>query len=225
MSWLLRRRGDGRQYGPLNDATVRRWAWDGYIRATDELSEDNGVTWVCARELGWLTSFLIDRDPAPTSVGADSFAEHRRLPRRKGSLLDLTPMIDCVFLLLLFFFVTATFEEHESSAMAEPAQASADVNLDVSVPRVAEKPPRDIESPRQLHVVVAADGSIVFEGQSHSLRSLQQAIRERQGGGRPITVIVLASPDVQYRHIARTVAAIEAAGVERVLLGAAGPDE
>jgi len=38
---------------------------------------------------------------------------------------DLSPMIDCVFILLIFFIVTATFVEEEGLAVNRPEDASA----------------------------------------------------------------------------------------------------
>ncbi len=45
MNWILRKRGDGRTFGPLDDDALRRWAWDGLIGPGDEVSDDGGSTW------------------------------------------------------------------------------------------------------------------------------------------------------------------------------------
>lgn len=44
--------------------------------------------------------------------------------RRPEASLDLTPLIDCVFLLLIFFLVTATFTRQPTEASAEQSDQS-----------------------------------------------------------------------------------------------------
>ena len=58
-----------------------------------------------------------------------------------GDQADLTPMIDCVFLLLLFFIVTTSFSEetHLFEIELPKAEESSAVNLDDSLQVVIEK--------------------------------------------------------------------------------------
>jgi biopolymer transport protein ExbD len=225
MSWILRMRGDGRTYGPLDDTTVRRWAWDGQIGPDDELSEDGGCTWLAAGHTDVLRSFLRSCSPRPISVDSRVSLRQRRGRRTGGSLLDLTPIIDCVFLLLIFFFVTATFNAGQSSADVTSDHASADLGLEVSVPKVDEHLPREVTVSRQVEVLVAPDGATSIGGKSIPLDSLGPTISSYRVQGERLTVIVLASTEVKYGHIARAVAAIQASGIEQVLLGAAGPGD
>ena len=45
----------------------------------------------------------------------------RRYSRNEDAGVDMTPMLDIVFILLIFFIVTATFLDESGTAMAEPA--------------------------------------------------------------------------------------------------------
>jgi len=45
----------------------------------------------------------------------------RRYSRNEDAGVDMTPMLDIVFILLIFFIVTATFLDEAGTAMAEPS--------------------------------------------------------------------------------------------------------
>lgn len=72
---------------------------------------------------------------------------------KKGDVLgsiNLTPMIDCVFLLLIFFLVATRFEEAERE-------------MSVVLPQASEAMPMTAR-PKELFVNVSATGDIVVEG-------------------------------------------------------------
>ncbi len=216
MKWILRKREDGRSFGPLDDDALRRWAWDGLIDPNDELSEDDGSTWTRAGGVADLESFM--RVQAEQTMMAAAVPTTVR--RRKGSLLDMTPLIDCVFLLLIFFFVATSFDADSEAADSE--QGADVVSLDVTIPKVDDKPETTRAAPRQMRVVVTDAGTITVDGRQVSLSSLGMTIRSLRRQDRQMTAIVLADSRVQYGRIAQVVAAIEAGGVERVLIGATG---
>lgn len=219
MKWILRKREDGRSFGPLDDDALRRWAWDGLIDPNDELSVDDGSTWTRAGSVAALESFMRGQ-AEQTVVAAAAPATARR--RRKGSLLDMTPLIDCVFLLLIFFFVATSFDAGSQSEAADSEQGSDVVSLDVTIPKVDDKPETTRPIPQQIRVVVTDAGTITVDGRQVVLSSLATTIRSLRRQEHGMTAIVLADSQVQYGKIAQVVAAIEAGGVESVLIGATG---
>jgi len=223
MNWILRKRGDGRAFGPLDDDALRRWAWDGLVDPYDEVSDDGGSTWGRAGAATVLESFLREQARLPVLVGAVTIPTSAQRRRRKGSLLDLTPLIDCVFLLLIFFFVATTFDS--GAPPAAGLEAGSDVvSLDVSIPKVDDRPEKTWPVPRQVRVVVTEGGAITVDGQQVPLSSLAETIRSLRSQQDELTAVVLADSQVRYGQIARVVAAIEAGGIERVLIGATGSD-
>ena len=136
MKWILRKREEGRTFGPLDDDALRRWAWDGLVDPNDELSVDDGSTWTRAGGVAALESFM-QGQVEQTVVAVAAPATVRR--RRKGSLLDMTPLIDCVFLLLIFFFVATSFDASSQSEAADSEQGSDVVSLRCSVCSVRSK--------------------------------------------------------------------------------------
>ncbi len=65
--------------------------------------------------------------------------------------VDLTPMIDIVFLLLIYFMVTATLIRQE-----------ADLNLQLPAPSIA--PPAGTPLPEEHIVDILADGAVLLNG-------------------------------------------------------------
>lgn len=85
--------------------------------------------------------------------------------------LNLTPMIDVVFLLLIFFLVATKFEEQERA-------------LDVVLPQASEAMPLS-SKPKELFVNVSREGQYIVNGQALNdaalLTALQQAAANNPG--------------------------------------------
>jgi biopolymer transport protein ExbD len=80
-----------------------------------------------------------------------------------ASTLSLTPLIDVVFLLLIFFLVTSEFEEEER-------------RLDIVLPTATSAVPM-ISKPREIVVDIDSGGSIFLSGQPTELPELQRLLR------------------------------------------------
>lgn len=92
-------------------------------------------------------------------------------PRKKAPIMmDVTPLVDVVFLLLIFFMVTTTF--------------SLDMGIKLDLPRAqtAESPEKD-EKELAVRVIVDADGNYYIQGSqvlpSHLSEALLQATQDR----------------------------------------------
>jgi biopolymer transport protein ExbD len=80
-----------------------------------------------------------------------------------ASTLSLTPLIDVVFLLLIFFLVTSEFEDEER-------------RLDIVLPTATSATPM-IGKPREIIVDIDADGQLYLGGQRTGLDELQKLLR------------------------------------------------
>ena len=78
--------------------------------------------------------------------------------------LNLTPMIDIVLLLVIFFMVGTQFAEDESQ-------------FEIALPTVAEARPLT-SLPDQIVVSVARDGTVYMGGESLSLTEVEERLRE-----------------------------------------------
>ena len=83
-------------------------------------------------------------------------------PRRKATI-NIISLVDVVFLLLIFFTVTATF-------MDQPA-------LKIDLPEAGAEPP-DIEDPEPMTVYLTKEGELYFGDKPVRLDDLPELIRE-----------------------------------------------
>ena len=81
--------------------------------------------------------------------------------RAIGSL-SVTPLIDVVFLLLIFFLVTSRFEQEEQQ-------------LELNLPQVSEALPASA-SPQELIVNIDQQGQFFIDGQFRQLEQVEQVI-------------------------------------------------
>jgi biopolymer transport protein ExbD len=79
-----------------------------------------------------------------------------------ASTLSLTPLIDVVFLLLIFFLVTSEFEDEER-------------RLDIVLPSATSAVPMT-SKPREVVVDIDAAGNAYLSGQRTSLEELQRLL-------------------------------------------------
>jgi len=86
--------------------------------------------------------------------------------RQRGFELNLTPLIDVVFNLVIFFLVVSHF------AGTEPAEA-------VNLPRASQH--QDDPIPRRLSITVKADGTYLIGAKPVSLQEVENAIELEAG--------------------------------------------
>lgn len=105
--WIVKK-GSGRIFGPVSLGDLRQWVWETRVIGEDLVSPDEGKTWVKAEEVRELIPFFhpglakVEETPKGHIIGI----ERRR--RRSIGPIDLVSLIDVVFLLLIFFMLTAT---------------------------------------------------------------------------------------------------------------------
>lgn len=109
----------------------------------------------------------------------------------KGKALDginLTPMIDCVFLLLIFFLVATRFEELERE-------------MNVVLPQASEAMPLTAK-PKELFVNVDREGHYVVRAQQLSAAELLSVFKQAAADnpGRQ-TVIIRADKRCVWEHV------------------------
>ena len=118
-------------------------------------------------------------------------------PQPKPPVESVTPMINVVFLLLIFFLMTAT--------IAPPAP------FEVELPR-AEAEPGASESQRTLHV--AADGRLAF-GEARGDAALEAAAAAGRAPGAEGPLALRADAGMEAAALARLLSRLGEQGVER----------
>lgn len=119
-----------------------------------------------------------------------------RLKRKGGKRrVDMTPMIDCVFQLLLFFLVASQFEEQ--------ARSAGEGELGANLPDVAEARPM-VMQPREIIVNVNETGEFYVDGAVHTEQQLSDRFRRAQTNNPGNqSVIIRGNEQANWKYVAR----------------------
>lgn len=120
-----------------------------------------------------------------------------RSKKREDVSVDLTPLIDVVFLLLIFFMVSTTFTK----------ETHLEIDLPESSAEASSSDPVEI-----IEIVVSSSGSYSLNGKSlinNQLDTLKRAIQKESKGDTQLPMIITADATVAHEYVVR---AMDAAG-------------
>lgn len=126
------------------------------------------------------------------------FTEERT--SRTRASLDISPLIDVVFQLVIFFAVTTTFLEAPGIELQLPESATATP-----------------ETMAPIVVQISGDGDIYFRGDSVSVEELRAAVEDLPEEERE-RVTVEADQRVQYGTLVRVIDGLRQAGMKGLTL-------
>ena len=118
-----------------------------------------------------------------------------RRPQRDNSI-NLTPLIDVVFLLLIFFMVTTTFTRETRMLISLPEAETESIAREKKV----------------VELVVSKDGSYAVDGQSlinRDIKTIMAALKDASAGDNKMPLVITA--DALSTHQA-VITAMDAAG-------------
>lgn len=110
--------------------------------------------------------------------------------------INLTPLIDVVFLLLIFFMVTTTF--------------TRETRLLISLPEADGAPAEN--AVQTLELLVNAEGNYAVNGQyliNREIKTIMAALQDASGGNVEMPLIITADADATHQAV---VIAMDAAG-------------
>jgi biopolymer transport protein ExbD len=116
--------------------------------------------------------------------------------------LNMTPMIDIVFNLLIFFLLSSTYLHEERQ-------------LDLELPKVAAAAPLT-DAPDEITVHILADGRISVEQQEVSLVGLRVRLQQARARYPDQAVSIRGDADVRYERVAQVISVCKEVGVARL---------
>lgn len=125
------------------------------------------------------------------------------LPKRSAiSAVNLMPLIDCVFLLLIFFLVASRIADEEPQ-------------LDLDLPNISEALPA-IFQPQELIVNIDKEGRFFVQGEYRPLEQVEQILRQAQRTN-PLTQTVVVRGDRQtdWEHVAVVLGLCKKVGIQQ----------
>jgi len=120
----------------------------------------------------------------------------------RGVDVNMAPLIDCVFLLLIFFIVTTVFVEETGVEIRKPQAASAE----------------DLDK-RSILIAVTKDGRVVYGGRDIGIGGVRGVVA-RQLREKEAPVILLADGDARASPLVDVIDECKLAGAENVSLSA-----
>jgi len=124
---------------------------------------------------------------------------HRELENEETNI-DISPLIDIVFILVIFFIVTTVFNKP--------------IGIDV------QKPPREASSKdldrNSVMLGLTATGQIFYSGRNIGAEGVETVIATVQDGGDPIPVILVCDQNCTANTITKAIDAATSAGAKSV---------
>jgi len=119
-----------------------------------------------------------------------------RRRRKPDSGINLTPLIDVVFLLLIFFMVTTTFTQETRLLISLPEAGGETVDAE----------------PESLELTIDKEGNYALNGQSlinRDIKTIMAALKDASAGNRDLPVVITADAESSHQAV---VTAMDAAG-------------
>ncbi len=121
--------------------------------------------------------------------------------RREISGLELTPLIDVVFQLLIFFLITTTF-------ISSPG---------ISIERPKAKHSGELATSRLTVVIPKGLGAaVIFQGKRLSYRQLEEALKREYQRNPSAQIAIDADESVDHGTVVKIMDIVEAAGFKKI---------
>ena len=136
-----------------------------------------------------------------------------RFPRQRqeDTPVNLTPLIDVVFLLLIFFMVSTTF--------------TRETRLDLVLPEAEGRPQVEAE---HVEVVISASGHYSIDGEGladNDAATLRSALLRRAAEGTDMPLMITADAEASHRYVVRVMDVAGALGFSNLNITTREPGE
>lgn len=121
---------------------------------------------------------------------------------KKRVAINITSLIDVLFLLLIFFMVTSTFLEHPGMRLDLPQASSGEA-----------------ASAKRLILYVGPTDEVLFEGRIVPPDSLEAVMRRAAAETAERTLVLKADRDARHGTVIRVMNAAKKSGLERLVVG------
>ena len=122
--------------------------------------------------------------------------------------LNLTPLIDCVFLLLIFFMVTTVFKEPHGLKVLLPEARKASL--------IEEK---------KLSATIDPEGRMDVNGKRVTMEELEGVLAREKEGARVVTLTIRTDRKTKHGLVLDTMEIAKRIGIEKIVLAAEKKEE
>jgi biopolymer transport protein ExbD len=125
-----------------------------------------------------------------------------RQKRREDPRIDLTPMVDAVFLLLIFFMISTTFVDTSGITVKLPQSSSHAV----------------VKKPEDLKVYLSKSGAIFFQKQEVSLAEFRSRLEPYRRKAGETTFLLYADKDTRHGRVVQLMDVAREAGFRKLAI-------
>ncbi|MFT4937823.1 MAG: biopolymer transport protein ExbD [Paraglaciecola sp.] len=115
--------------------------------------------------------------------------------------IDMTPMLDIVFIMLIFFIVTTSFVKEKGLEVSRPKDSNT------------PPPPTNVKS---LSIRIDADGSIVLNGRIVDVRRIEANIQSFLAENNQDSAAIQAHPKAKHGVVTEVVNETKKAGIQKI---------
>lgn len=123
--------------------------------------------------------------------------------QEEGGAIDLTPMLDVVFIMLIFFIVTATFVK--------------EAGVDIERPQASTAERQDLAN---ILIAITDEDEIWLDGSRADERDLATKIKRMHAENPQGSVVIQADRDSTHQKLKIVMDAVQKAGVPQVAVSA-----
>ena len=128
---------------------------------------------------------------------------HRHKKARQQAEIDMTPMLDIVFIMLIFFIVTTSFVK-ESGIEVNPPQAQTSQQQDNAT----------------IFVAINAEGDVWIDKRLIDIRSVRTVIARLHAENPEGAVVIQSDENARTKDLVSVMDQIRLAGIEKVAIAA-----
>lgn len=121
---------------------------------------------------------------------------------KEAPRVDLTPMVDVVFLLLIFFMISTTFVETQGLTIKLPKAAAS------KVPQQA----------KEVHVYLSKEGDIFLQEEQLSLEELQARLTDYGDAAGQMMFLLMADREAQHGGVVQLMDLAKRSGFEKLAI-------
>lgn len=117
--------------------------------------------------------------------------------------VDLTPMVDVVFLLLIFFMISTTFIETPGLSIKLPQSSATTVT----------------QSSEEIRIYISREGEIAYKNEPLTVSELTSLLMSYRGQARDMAFFLFADRDARHGRVVQVMDLAREAGFGKLAIG------
>lgn len=124
-----------------------------------------------------------------------------KVKKKAGSILNITPLIDVLFILIIFFAVSSTFLEQPGIKLALPKAKKT-----------------DLEKVEKAVLFISKDQKLYFRNKEVSLNNLPAILKDAMAKSLDRSLIINADREVPHGFVVKIMDIARQSGVEKLVI-------